>query len=82
MRKLSCALMVCLLLAGCNVIPAPSAVSILWKDQPSASTKQRKQHGAKGHEQKGWWSGFWFQSEEPGPPESLDEWMQLEPIRP
>ena len=82
MWKLSCALMVCLLLAGCNGIRGPSAVSLLWTDRPPASAAPRKQHKAKRHEQKRPWFAFWFQSEEPGPPESMDEWMGLEPIRP
>jgi uncharacterized protein YceK len=44
MRKLSCTLMVCLLLAGCNGIRGPSAVSLLWTDRPPASATPRRQH--------------------------------------
>ena len=83
MRKLSStALMVCLLLAGCNGIRGPSSMSLLWTDQPAASAKARKPHKAKRHEQKRPWFNFWYRAEEPGPPKSLDEWMDLEPIRP
>ena len=88
MRKLkkvrlgAAVLMVCLLLAGCNSIRGPSAVSLLWTDRPPASATPRKPQRAKRHGQKRPWFGFWYQAEEPRPPESLDEWMDLEPIRP
>ena len=82
MRKLSSTLMVCLLLAGCNGIRGPSSMSLLWTDRPAASAKARKPQKAKRHEQKQPWFGFLYRAEEPGPPKSLDEWMDLEPIRP
>ena len=74
-RRLFCAALVCLLFAGCSTIGKPSHHSMSRSPILGRASKPNK-------EKREPLFGSWFRPKEPSPPQSLDDWMKLEPIRP
>jgi len=74
-RQLLLVAVLCLATTGCSVLAPWSAK----KQQTSLKHPMALQREAK--EKKSLFAS-WFEPEEPAPPQSLREWMDLEPIRP
>ena len=74
-RQLLLVAVLCLATTGCSVLAPWSAK----KQQTSLKHPMASQRQAK--EKKSLFAS-WFEPEEPAPPQSLRDWMDLEPIRP
>jgi hypothetical protein len=73
-RRLLWTAVFCLATAGCSLATPWSARQQTAVTRPSIAEREAKPKKSR--------FGSWFHRKEPTPPQSLREWMDLEPIRP